>query len=157
MIRQRRRIREDTEPNARLLRMETSAKRRLWSAQNGYGNRRYRGLAWKLTRKDIEFIAHRDDYIGLFAHWVVSGRALRMTPTFDRIDSTRGYEKDNVRIIPFYLNSSRSFAKLDEHKVREIRLQYTNGAKQRVLASRFGVGQDEISRIVNRKIWQHVN
>ncbi len=52
--------------------------------------------------------------------------------------------------------SGCSQAKLSEADIAEMRRLYTGGTRQRALASRFGVGQGLISRIVNGKRWLHV-
>jgi hypothetical protein len=47
-------------------------------------------------------------------------------------------------------------AKLDEEKVRLIRRLYAGGVLQQELADRFGVVNQLISAVVNRKVWAHV-
>lgn len=47
-------------------------------------------------------------------------------------------------------------SKLKERDVLEIRERYKNGESQYSIASSFSVGQDNISRIVNRKYWKHI-
>ncbi|MBU9163583.1 hypothetical protein [Burkholderia multivorans] len=47
-------------------------------------------------------------------------------------------------------------AKLTTAAVVEIRSLFAGGARQRVLAQRFGVSEDQISRIVRRVSWAHV-
>lgn len=53
--------------------------------------------------------------------------------------------KENVR--------RGSSAKLDYRKVSEIKRLYKNGTIQTAIATMFGVGQDQISRIVNGRRW----
>lgn len=48
-------------------------------------------------------------------------------------------------------------SKLTEAAVRKIRFLYGQGHRQRDLATRFGVDQVTISRIVNGKSWAHVH
>jgi hypothetical protein len=80
-----------------------------------------------------------------------------------------GTQQDNVddmffrgrdRRGEYYTNpgngSKNGRAKLTEADVLEIREQYKDGAKQTHLASKYGVGQDAISAIVNRKTWRHI-
>lgn len=43
-----------------------------------------------------------------------------------------------------------------EDDIREIRRRCANGESQTKMAAEYGVGQDEISRIKNRKRWKHV-
>ena len=47
-----------------------------------------------------------------------------------------------------------SVAKLDIRRANEIRSRYSSGEKQTALAGIYGVGQDQISRIINNKMWQ---
>jgi hypothetical protein len=48
-------------------------------------------------------------------------------------------------------------AKLDDNKVREIRLLYPTGSvSQRDLAAYFGVSQEMICQIIHRRHWKHV-
>jgi len=47
--------------------------------------------------------------------------------------------------------------KLTAKDVKEIRLKYTDGYLQSTLAQEYGVGPDQISRIVNYKVWRHVD
>jgi hypothetical protein len=47
-------------------------------------------------------------------------------------------------------------SKLSDPQVLEIRARYAGGERQPKLAKEFGVGQDQISRIVNRKRWTHL-
>lgn len=47
--------------------------------------------------------------------------------------------------------------KLTDADVIELRELYSRGTyKQTDLAKRFGIGQDQVSRIINRKAWDHV-
>lgn len=43
----------------------------------------------------------------LFAEWEKSGYERRLTPSVDRIDSSRGYYMDNIEFVPFHVNCSR--------------------------------------------------
>lgn len=54
--------------------------------------------------------------------------------------------------------SGSALSKLTEDEVIEIRYVYENDPDitQKELGKRYGVGQDEVSRIVNRKIWTHI-
>jgi len=54
------------------------------------------------------------------------------------------------------IGSSHIMAKLTEASVLEIRALAGTGLLQREIAERFGVRQNLISRIINRKIWCHI-
>lgn len=45
-------------------------------------------------------------------------------------------------------------SKLTHEMVEKIRSRYKNGELQRILAVEYGIGQVQVSRIVNRKRWQ---
>ena len=47
-------------------------------------------------------------------------------------------------------------SKLTETQVLSIRSMYRNGTSQKKLSLMYGVGQDQISRIVNKKSWSHL-
>ena len=47
-------------------------------------------------------------------------------------------------------------SRLDDTKVREIRRQLENGESQRLIAQDYGVGQQSISHIAQRRTWDHV-
>ena len=47
-------------------------------------------------------------------------------------------------------------AKLTDDAIRSIRIRYTAGERQVTLAAAFGVHQTQISNIVRRKSWQHI-
>ena len=62
----------------------------------------------------------------------------------DRVSKGRNRNQDGEK---------NNKAKLTEEKVRLIRSLYEKGYNQKMLASQFGVGQDNVSRVVNHKIW----
>jgi DNA invertase Pin-like site-specific DNA recombinase len=47
-------------------------------------------------------------------------------------------------------------AKLNDADVVQIRELYKGGFTQLKIAKAFGIGQDGVSRIVNRKLWSHI-
>jgi hypothetical protein len=53
--------------------------------------------------------------------------------------------------------SSHGIAKLTESKIREIRFRNSNGETGAELALKFSVSQSNISYIIHRKIWKHVD
>jgi transposase-like protein len=54
------------------------------------------------------------------------------------------------------LGEVRTQSTLDETKIRQIRAEYSSGSSLSQLAQKYEVSSSTISRIVNRKIWQHV-
>lgn len=57
---------------------------------------------------------------------------------------------------PHVVGSVHPGAKLNEDQVVEIRLLYSRGFTQQVLAEQFGVARQTISKIVNHKRFKHV-
>ena len=51
---------------------------------------------------------------GMYEKWEQSGFHARMTPSVDRIDSSKGYEPTNCRWIPLFLNSASSNRNTDK-------------------------------------------
>lgn len=126
--------------------------------RHGYGYFRYRGT--------IATYAHRYSYclstgmsVDGFGKLVimhscdnpgcVNPSHLRLATQTENVRDM--YEKDRGA-----KGARRGHAKLNDDAVREIRLRYMNGEKQRVLAEEFGVNQSIISTIVTRKTWTHV-
>lgn len=52
----------------------------------------------------LEWIAQTDVY-------VANNSLYKYRPTLDRIDPERGYEKDNIRMLPQYINVSKGYSK----------------------------------------------
>jgi hypothetical protein len=75
-----------------------------------------------------------------------------------------GTDRDNMRdaaskgrmVIPHPQGTAHTLAKLDDEAVREIRRRVAEGETQRGVASRFGIPQVAVWRIVRRKSWAHV-
>jgi DNA invertase Pin-like site-specific DNA recombinase len=52
---------------------------------------------------------------------------------------------------------AHGLAKLTDDDVRTIRRLASDGVTQTDLAGRFGVTQPQVSRIVNRRLWRHID
>ena len=64
---------------------------------------------------------------------------------------------DHLEEVTHKVNTQRGLlAKLDDTAIRNIRLEYSLGAKQKTLSNIFGVCQSDISRIVNYKTWNNI-
>jgi len=100
---------------------------------------------WHNKMKFLEDMGERPD-----------GRnGMRAKYTLDRIDNDKGYEPNNCRwATSSQQMETRSTTKLSLAIAREIRMLYSRGYTQSELAVEFGVGQDEISRVVNCKRWK---
>jgi hypothetical protein len=65
---------------------------------------RYIGLPIMERDAFLEWGMSNPDFHRLFAAWLEAGCPRRLAPSVDRIDPTRGYELDNIRYLPLYLN-----------------------------------------------------
>lgn len=65
----------------------------------------YEGLTILPKQEFYEWALTNIVFNELFACWVVLGYDRRSTPSVDRIDSTRGYEKGNIRWLTHVENS----------------------------------------------------
>jgi len=69
-------------------------------------NHLYKGLSI-LDKEDFyEWSLNNDDYKYIFKKWKESGYDLKKSPSIDRIDADKGYEKGNIRWVTFSENCS---------------------------------------------------
>lgn len=58
--------------------------------------------------------------------------------------------------LPNQKGAQHSQSKLTDEDVLAMRREYADGTPQPVLAAKYGVGQYQVSKIVNRKEWTHI-
>ena len=75
----------------------------------------------------------------------------------DRIDSSKGYCKDNCRwVTPAENVRNSSTAKLKKDDVLNIRALYKQGVYQKDIGKMFGICQAHVSTICRRKAWREI-
>jgi hypothetical protein len=140
-------------------------------------NRRVRGMVKKhiyegleLLDRDIfyEWAKNDEDYKRLFNSWVNSEYERKLSPSIDRIDSTKGYVLGNIRFITHSENSKlgniskllqgKTPSKLNKCQVREIKIALLNSYKGIIkdLSIKYNVSHAAISYIKSGKTWKHV-
>jgi hypothetical protein len=73
-----------------------------------------------------------------------------------RYDTQAGNCADKIRHGTWQTGERIGTSKLTDDDVREIRRRRASGELQSTLASEFGIGQTNVSWIVNNKTWRHV-
>ena len=68
---------------------------------------------WDLSFHDIEWVTVCP-VLGIELDWFAEAKADN-SPSYDRVDSKKGYVKDNVRIISFRANRIKNDGTIDEH------------------------------------------
>ena len=79
------------------------------SVQAARARAKSRGLEFDLNLWDLE-VPELCPALGI----PLDGRDLQHTPSLDRMDSSKGYTKDNVRVISFRANSIKQDATAEE-------------------------------------------
>lgn len=94
-------------------------------------------------------------FLRLFDEWVKSGYEKTKKPTIDRINNKKGYEKDNIHLLPW---SENRFKQTMERRCRKGRvLQKLNGVliniwrSQRDVVKTLGLSQPMLSGVLNGK------
>jgi hypothetical protein len=79
-------------------------------------NRRVRGYVKPHIYKGLDILSKEDFYTfanssdefnHLYSSWVDSGYSRRLSPSIDRVDSTKGYTLDNIQFITHSENSTK--------------------------------------------------
>lgn len=74
--------------------------------------------------------------------------------SLDRIDSKKGYSKENCRWISKGYNTRNSArVKLSFEKAREIRVLHSQGVNRHVIAKRFNIHYRTVDQVVNGSRW----
>ena len=72
----------------------------------------YKGKSLDFTKQEFyEFSLNNDKFNKLFAEWELSEYNRKLTPSVDRINSTKGYSFDNIEWVTHSENSARGAAK----------------------------------------------
>lgn len=71
----------------------------------------YQGKSILTKDRFYTWASTNDTFLHLFVAWQKAGCPRRLTPSVDRIDSSKGYELSNMEWVPFYINCSRGAKK----------------------------------------------
>jgi hypothetical protein len=137
----------------------------LWTGalfRSGYGNFTYTD---KEVRRNVGahryayFLTHGEWPAGLVLHHCDTPACVRPDHLYigNYSDNMNDMWRRNRHARSVNVGSNNAKARLSEDAVREIRKRYSEGALQRELADDFGVGQQSISRLVNRVSWRSVD
>jgi hypothetical protein len=74
-----------------------------------------------------------------------------------RWDTRKGNARDRILTGTNACGSKINHAKIVESDIPEIFRLYASGLNQKGIASRYGLGRKEISRIIRRDMWRHVS
>lgn len=72
---------------------------------SGYGKPKYKGMSLLSRQEFREWAYNQGNLFVLFHQWCRGGYPLKLRPTVDRIDSSLGYNLDNIRWITHSENS----------------------------------------------------
>lgn len=94
------------EEQARIRKTFNGQKGRMYSAiQNRLKyNKYYQKFTCSFTREEFYVFLKTTDYPSIYRQWRLSGFQLKYSPSVDRLNNNRGYELDNIRIVPSHLN-----------------------------------------------------
>jgi hypothetical protein len=80
------------------------------------------------------------------------------TPENLSLGTTKENKADSIRHGTHAKGERHGRAKLSESQVREIRALYAaGGITQKAIGRRFGIGQAQVSEIVRRTVWAHID
>lgn len=125
-------------------------------------NKKYIGLPI-LTKEEFFKWVKSSNIKAVHARWKKHSYIRNLSPTIDRIDSSKGYTLDNIQWLSFNENARKANSKnwqLTDEVVLKILLEYkpkTYGKGKRVLARKYKVSPDTIQNIVNKKSWKHLH
>lgn len=138
----------------------------VWTAakdRDGYGSFKFRGRQTRAHRfalglPEEQVLHHCDNRACVREDHLYKGTTQQNSRDMVQRGRTASGGRNGSRLYPERLRRGRQvhLAKLDEEKVRLIRRLYAGGVLQQELADRFGVVNQLISAVVNRKVWAHV-
>lgn len=82
-------------------------------------NKRHLYLGLDILEKEIfyEWSLNNVDYNRLFNDWVLSGYEIKLSPSIDRKDASKGYLLDNIRWVTFEFNSLNTRTRKNQYSV----------------------------------------
>lgn len=71
------------------------------------------------SRKELtEYISTDEKFQKLYKEWVDSGYEKDLSPSFDRLDETKGYSFDNIQVVTWEFNNQKQHFARYSHKVK---------------------------------------
>lgn len=67
----------------------------------------YEGKEILLREEFYAWATDHPTFLALWKEWEENDRQRRLTPSVDRVDSSKGYTLDNMEWVPFHVNCSR--------------------------------------------------
>ncbi len=125
----------------------------VWKSMRGRCNRRTDKRYHRYGERGISICEEWKDPT-VFVDWAIA-HGYQRGLTLDRINNDGNYCPENCRFVPVKVNnrnSSNTHLHIDE--VEQIRKEYRSTHRRQVdIASDYGVTQQTVSRIVNKKSW----
>lgn len=144
---------------------------------NGFLMRKYRNMKSRIEGiqkakhhlyKGKEILSKEDFYnwaksskqfYKLFEAWERSGYERKLSPSVDRIDSSKGYTMDNMEWVTHSENSKRGtlnkFVKLTEETARKIKYDHSE-QNNSVVGRLYGVSATMVGYIRSGHSWAHI-
>ena len=145
-------------PNGFLMRMYRNMKSRILGIQKAKRHL-YEGKYLLPKEEFYEWAKNSPQFMVLFDKWVKSGYDRKLSPSVDRIDSSKGYTIENMEWVTHSENSRRGtrnkFVKLTEQQARDIKynLPHLNNTQAGKV---YKVSSTMVSAIRSGASWTHI-
>ena len=99
---------------------------------------------------------NEETYKSLWSNWRGSNYKRNLAPSIDRIDTKGHYRLDNIQLLTVKENCIKDCPKrkITKDTAQQIRDIYKDwDSTQIILANKFGISQQQLSKIVNNHVW----